>query len=78
MKQASRDQLGLKVKLPGGNVANRVLQVIIHYLDESDIRLCESVLDPVLRGIEFIYRESGVNKPLISVDDKKRNLNKTI
>jgi len=75
--QASKDQFGLKVKLPNGNVAGRVLPVRIYDLDVNDVRLCESVLDTVLRGIEFIYREPGVNRPLKPDDDEKINLNKT-
>jgi len=31
----------------------------------------------VLRGIEFIYKEPGIDKPLTSDDDEKRNLNNT-
>jgi TolB-like protein/Tfp pilus assembly protein PilF len=63
--------------LPNGNVASRVLPVRIHDLDIADIKLCESILDTVLRGIEFIYKEPGVNRPLKSDDDEKINLNKT-
>ena len=74
---AKKDPFGLKVKLPNGNVANRVLPVRIHDLDAADIELCESVLGGVLRGLEFIYKEPGVNKPLTSDDDEKKNLNKT-
>jgi TolB-like protein len=74
---ASQDQFGLKVKLSGGNVANRILPVRIHDLDREDIKLCESVLGSVLRGIEFIYKEPGVNKPLTSDDDAKKNINNT-
>jgi TolB-like protein len=74
---ATKDQFGLKVKLPNSNVANRVLPVRIHDLDEDDRKLCESVLDGVLRGIEFIYKEPGVDRPLTSDDDEKKNLNST-
>ena len=77
VEQASKDQYGLKIKLPGGNVANRVLPVQIHDLDSEDIRQCESVLGSVLRGIEFIYKESGIDKPLAPDDDENKNLNKT-
>ena len=59
-----KDQFGLKVKLPNGNVASRVLPVRIHDLDNADIKLCESVLGGVLRGVEFIYKSPGVNRPL--------------
>ncbi len=77
VEQASQDQFGLKVKLSNGNVANRVLPIRIHDLDDDDMKLCESVLGGVLRGIEFIYKEPGVNKPLTADDDEKKNLNKT-
>jgi len=73
---ASKDQFGLKVKLPNGNIANRVLHVRIHDLDKNDIKLCESVLG-VLRGVEFIYKEPGVNRSLTPDDDEKINLNRT-
>ena len=77
VEQASQDQFGLKVKLPNGNVSNRVLPVRIHDLDHEDNKLCESVLGGVLRGVEFIYKESGFNRPLKPDDDEKINLNKT-
>ncbi len=77
VEQASQDQFGLKVKLPNGNVAGRVLPVRIHDLDNEDIKLCESILKGLLRGVEFIYKEPGVNKPLTSEDDEKKNLNHT-
>ena len=77
VEQASKDQYGIKVQLPNGNVASRVLPVRIHDLDKEDVKLCESVLGGVLRGVEFIYKEPGVNKPLTSDDDEKRNLNNT-
>jgi hypothetical protein len=74
---ASQDQFGIKVKLPNGNVTSRVLPIRIYDLDSADIKLCESILGGVLRGVEFIYAESGVNRPLKSDDDEKINLNKT-
>ncbi|MFH0761355.1 MAG: hypothetical protein V2A67_07610 [Bacteroidota bacterium] len=77
VEQASRDQFGLKVKLPNGNVASRVLPIRIHDLDTLDIKECESILGGVLRGIEFIYKEPGVNKPLTTDDEEKKNLNNT-
>jgi tetratricopeptide (TPR) repeat protein len=76
--QASKDQLGMKVKLPNGNVASRVLPVCIHDLDQEDINLCESILCGVLRGIEFIYKEAGIDKPLAVGDNEKKNLNNTV
>ena len=77
VEQASNDQFGLKVKLPNGNVASRVLPVRIHDLDSTDIKECETVLGGVLRGVEFIYKEPGVNKPLSIEDDENKNFNKT-
>ena len=77
VKLASQDEFGLKVKLPNGNVGSRVLPVRIHDLDIADIKECESVLGGVVRGIEFIYKEPGVNKPLTADDDEKKNFYKT-
>ena len=76
--QASKDEFGLKVKLPGGNIASRVLPVQIHDLDPEDKKLVENELGGFLRGIEFIYREPGVNRPLRANEDHPdNNLNKT-
>ena len=61
---AKEDQLGRNIRLSGGNVASRILPVRIHDLDAEDIKLCESALGSVLRGVEFIYKSSGVNRPL--------------
>ena len=78
-EQASKDQFGLKVRLPNGNVANRVLPVRIHDLDNKDIKLCETILGGVLRGVDFVYRSAGVNRPLRSKEDNPHdNLNHTI
>jgi tetratricopeptide (TPR) repeat protein len=75
---ASRDQFGLKVKLPNGNVASRVIPVRIYDLDTSDIKLCESVLGGVLRCVDFIYKSPGVNRPLQAKEEKPQdNLNNT-
>lgn len=77
--QASRDQLGLKVKLPSGNIASRVLPVRIHDLVSEDIKLCETALGGVLRGVEFIYKSPGVNRPLRQKEDNPHdNQNHTI
>jgi TolB-like protein/Flp pilus assembly protein TadD len=79
VEQASKDQFGLKIKLPNGNVASRVLPVRIHDLDVSDIKLCESILESMVRGIEFIYKEPGVNRPLrVNEENPHDNLNHTI
>jgi hypothetical protein len=79
VEHSSKDQFGLKLKLPGGNVANRVLPVRIHDLDNDDIKLFESVLGSYLRGVEFIYKSSGVNRPLRAKEENPlENLNRTI
>ena len=67
---ASNDQFGLKVKLPNGNVSSRDL-------DSNDIGLYETLTGGALRGVDFIYSEPGVNRPLLPDDDEKINLNKT-
>ncbi len=78
VEQASADQFGLKVTLPNGNVANRILPIRIHDLDIADIKECETILGGVLRGVEFIYRSPGVNRPLRSMEDNPHdNLNHT-
>lgn len=48
--------------------------MIIQDLENEDITLCESVLGGVLRGIEFVYKEPGVNKPLTADDDDRKIL----
>ncbi|MDF1560113.1 MAG: SUMF1/EgtB/PvdO family nonheme iron enzyme [Bacteroidales bacterium] len=66
---ASKDEFGLQVKVPGGNFANRVLPIRIHDLDNSDVKLFESTIGGVLRPIDFIYKETGVNRQLRAKDD---------
>jgi tetratricopeptide (TPR) repeat protein len=76
--QASADNIGLKVTLPNGNVATRVLPIRIHELGAEDTMLCETALGSVLRGVDFIYKAPGVNRPLRQEEDHpKDNLNKT-
>ena len=77
VEAAQHDRFGLKINLPNGNVAGRVLPVRIHDLEITDIKLCESVLGGVIRGVDFVYREAGVNRPLTPDDDEKKNLNGT-
>jgi len=75
--EALKEEYGLKVKLPNGNIASRVLPVVVHDLDVADLKECESVLGGAMRGIDFIYKEPGVNRPLTPSDDSKTNLNNT-
>lgn len=66
LESAQKDKFGLKVTLLNGNVSSRVLPVRIHDLDPADTSLCESVLGGVLRGVDFVYKSAGVNRPLTS------------
>ncbi len=73
LRQASADDFGLKIKLPGGNVANRVLPVRIHEIGAQDAGLFEHSMGGIMRPIDFIYKESGVNRPLLPTGEKKDN-----
>jgi tetratricopeptide (TPR) repeat protein len=77
IEQATGDQFGMQVKLPNGNVANRVLPIQLHDLNAEDKALFEKELGGVLRAIYFIYKEPGVNRPLTPEDEEKKNLNNT-
>jgi adenylate cyclase len=74
---ASQDQFGRYIKLLNGNVSGRILPVQIHSLDEDDKSLLEKELGGRLRAIEFIYKESGVNRPLTPGDSPDKNQEKT-
>jgi hypothetical protein len=76
-KSARADQFGKDIRLPGGNVASRILPVKIHDLDVEDKTLLENEIGGVLRAIDFIYKEAGVNRPLKPSDNKNENQNKT-
>jgi TolB-like protein len=78
VETGAHDEFGLKINLPNGNVANRVLPVRIHDLDSEDTKLCETLLGSVLRGVDFVYKSPGVNRPLRANEDHPQdNLNKT-
>jgi TolB-like protein/Tfp pilus assembly protein PilF len=78
VEQASQDQFGLKIKLSNGNVASRVLPIQIHEIATDDKAHIERELGGILRPIEFIYKEPGVNRPLRGTEDHPNdNLNKT-
>ncbi len=76
-KLTKEDQFGRDIKLDNGNVASRILPIMIHDLDLGDKMTIESEIGGVLRAIEFIYKEPGVNRPLKVSDSKSDNLNKT-
>jgi hypothetical protein len=77
-KLAKEDQFGRDIRLSGGNVASRILPVKIHDLDPEDKMLLENELGGILRSIDFIYKSTGVNRPLRANEDHPQdNLNKT-
>lgn len=68
--EAEKNRLGVNIKLGNGNFASRILPVKIHDIDLEDVKLLESELTGVLRSIDFIYRDAGVNRSLRPVDDE--------
>ena len=76
-KLTKEDKFGRDIKLGNGNVASRILPIKIHDLDAEDKAAIENEIGGALRAIEFIYKESGVNRPLKSTDNKSDNQNKT-
>ena len=74
---ASNDEYGLKVNLPNGNTASRVLPIRIHDIDDADKQLVENEIG-ILRSIDFVYQSSGVNRPLSPSDERELNVHKTI
>jgi TolB-like protein/Tfp pilus assembly protein PilF len=76
-KLAKGDMFGRDIKLRNGNVASRILPVRVRELDEEDKKLLEDELGSVLRPIDFIYKEQGVNRPLKPEDSEEKNLNHT-
>jgi len=66
---AKNDVHGLKVKVTNGNVASRVLPVRIHDLDSVDVKLFEEATGGVMRSVDFVYKGTGVNRPLREKDD---------
>ena len=75
---ASSDSFGLKVKLPNGNVGNRILPVRIRDLDQDDIKLFEKEIGGTMRPLDFIFKSTGVNRPLAPDDERKENQNHTL
>ncbi|HSU28063.1 MAG TPA: adenylate/guanylate cyclase domain-containing protein [Chitinophagaceae bacterium] len=65
------DNIGANVKLSNGNNVSRVIPIKIHDIDTEDVKLLETELAGVMRSIDFIYREEGVNRPLQPQDDEK-------
>ncbi|NJN42658.1 MAG: adenylate/guanylate cyclase domain-containing protein [Flammeovirgaceae bacterium] len=69
-KESENDKLGKNIRLTNGNIASRVLPIKIHDIDVEDLHVLENELSGVLRSVDFIYREAGVNRPLRPVDDE--------
>ncbi len=74
-KMAQQDGVGRDIKLNNGNVASRILPVVIHQLDREDQHLFETELQSKLRSIDFIFRSPGVNRPLRPDDNRQDNIN---
>lgn len=77
-KMAKEDVLGMNITLENGNVVSRVLPVQIHDIDAEDKQVMEKELDGIMRAIDFIYKEAGVNRPLRPHDNEEKNLNRTL
>jgi hypothetical protein len=76
---AEQDRFGKMVRLTNGNVTSRILPVKIHDLEPEDNMFMEIELGEILRGIDFIYKSPGVNRPLRSREDfPQKNMNRTI
>ncbi|MBZ5858418.1 adenylate/guanylate cyclase domain-containing protein [Flavihumibacter profundi] len=71
LAQAKSDSIGPNIKLSNGNAVSRVIPVKIHDIDTDDVKLLESELSGIMRSIDFIYRDEGVNRPLRPLDDEK-------
>ncbi len=75
---AKQDQLGRDIKLNNGNVSSRILPIKIHDIDAEDKAILETEIGGVLRAIDFIYKEAGVNRPLRSNEENPaKNQNQT-
>lgn len=70
LKTAATDSYGLKIRLPNGNMASRVLPIRIHELDAHDKQMIEAELLGPLRAIDFTFQTAGVNRPLRPNDDE--------
>ena len=75
-KLSKDDRFGRDIKLSNGNVASRILPIKIHDLDAEDRAMLENELGGVMRAVEFIYKEPGVNRPLETQDERNINSNK--
>jgi TolB-like protein/HD superfamily phosphodiesterase/Tfp pilus assembly protein PilF len=74
-QSAQKESLGRDIKLKSGNVASRILPIVIHQLDREDQNLIESELKSKLRFIDFNFQAPGVNRPLRADDLRQENNN---
>jgi len=75
---AKQDEFGLDIKLASGNVAKRILPVRIYDIEAADQQLFEEETGGVMRSVDFIYSEPGVNRPLRDDEENpSANLNQT-
>ncbi len=75
---SASDILGPTIKLQNGNMVSRVLPVVIHDLDSSDLNLLETHLQGNLRAIPFVFKSAGVNRPMrANEEDPLKNVNRT-
>lgn len=74
-KSALKEPLGRDIKLKSGNVASRILPIVIHQLDQEDQNLIEEELKSKLRFIDFNFQAPGVNRPLCADDLRSENNN---
>ena len=65
------DRLGNSISLRNGTAVSRVIPVKIHDIDMEDTKLLEQELLGRLRSVDFIFKEEGVNRPLLPIDDEK-------
>ena len=73
-KLASNDSFGRDIKLLNGNVASRILPVKINDISSHDQGIITKEIDGALRSVDFIFRSSGVNRPLMR-DDRRTESN---
>jgi TolB-like protein/HD superfamily phosphodiesterase/Tfp pilus assembly protein PilF len=75
-KLAQEDVYGRDIRLRSGNVASRILPVMIHDLDGEDRNTFEKETQSKLRAVDFIFRSPGVNRPLRKEDKREDSANK--
>ncbi|MCU0358515.1 MAG: hypothetical protein MUE95_13140, partial [Cyclobacteriaceae bacterium] len=75
-RTAQAETYGRDIRLRNGNVASRILPVLIHDLDFEDRNTFEQETQSKLRAVDFIFRSPGVNRPLRKEDKREDSTNK--